>query len=83
MNNETKRDNIVLLLNRLKSLAIIVDLNVPYKNGYPSITTGYDDIIALISKLRTYIKEQGQLNSQEYLNFEDNLNKLSITDPND
>jgi hypothetical protein len=83
MDNENKRDNSVLLVNRLKSIAIILDLNLPYNNGQQTIITGYNDIIEFISKLREYIKNQNQLDSQQWLDFEDNLNKISVSDPND
>ena len=33
--------------------------------------------------VRLYAKEWNLLNSQDYLNFEDELNKLSVKDPNE
>lgn len=33
--------------------------------------------------VRLYAKDWDLLNSQEYINFEDELNKLSVKDPNE
>lgn len=33
--------------------------------------------------VRLYAKDWDLLNSQEYINFEDELNKLSVEDPNE
>jgi hypothetical protein len=82
MDNESKKDNSVLLVNRLKAIAVVLDLNIPYSTGQQTIILGYNDIIEFITKLRNYIKAQNQLNSQQWLDFEDNLNKISIADPN-
>ena len=35
-----------------------------------------------VAEVRLFAKERNLLNTQEYLNFEDDLNAVSIADPN-